>query len=171
MAHETLLTIFVILTALALAAQAAVLVGLYIAMRDIPRQIEDIRRSVKDRLDPLADLVREILAGSREPVRAATSNVVEISEVLRARTASVDLLLAEVLEKSRAQIIRIDQLITSLTHKVETTADAVERQVMVPVAEISALAAGVRSGLRVLFSSKPRQRASGEVAHDEELFI
>lgn len=171
MAHETLLTIFVIVAALALAGQAAVMVGLYLSMRDIPRQIEDIRRTVKERIDPLADSLREMLASSREPVRTITANLAEISQVLRERTSSVDLLLADVLEKSRAQIIRVDQLITNLTHKVETTADAVERRVMAPVQEVSAVFAGVRSGLGFLFSGKRRKSNVNHVTHDEELFI
>jgi hypothetical protein len=171
MAHDTLLTIFVIVAALALAGQAVVMLGLYLSLRDIPRQIEDIRRSITERIDPLADSVREILAGSREPVRTIITNLEEISQVLRERTNSVDLLLADVLEKSRAQIIRVDQLITNLTRKVETTADAVERRVMTPVQEVSALAAGVRSALEVLFSSKRRKSKVREATHDEELFI
>ncbi len=171
MAHDTLLTIFIIIAALALAGQAAAMLGLYFSMRDIPRQIEDIRRSVKERIDPLADSVREMLASSREPVRTITVNLAEISQVLRERASSVDQVLADVLEKSRAQILRVDQLITDLTRKVETTADAVEHRVMAPVQEVSAVFAGVRSGLEFLFSSKRRKPSVNEVTQDEELFI
>src|SRR5215472_6734282 len=145
MAHDTLLTIFVVIAALALAGQAAAMLGLYLSLRDVPRQIEDIRRTVRDRIDPLADSVREIVASSRDPVRTFTSNLAEISQVVRERASSVDLLLADVLEKSRAQIIRVDQLMTDLTRKVETTANAVERGVMAPAQEISAVVAGVRT--------------------------
>jgi hypothetical protein len=171
MAHDTLLTIFVIVAALALAGQAAVMVGLYISLRDVPRQIEDIRRSVKERIDPLAELAREMLAGSREPVLTITANLAEISQVLRERTSSVDQVLAEVLEKSRAQIIRLDQLITSLTHKVETIADAAERRLIAPVQEVSAVLAGVRTSLQFLFSNKRAKANVERGTNDEELFI
>ena len=171
MPNNTLLTIFVIIAALALAGQATAMLGLYLSLRNLPRQIEDIRRVVKDRVDPLADSVREILASSRDPVHALTTNLAEISHVVRERASSVDLLLADVLEKSRAQIIRVDQLITNLAQKVETTANAVERRVMAPAQEVSAVVAGVRTGLEFLFSGKRRKSNVDHVAHDEELFI
>src|SRR5262249_28617272 len=160
--------IFITIAALALAGQAVAMLGLYLSLRDVPRQIEDIRRTVRERIDPLADSVRDMLASSREPVRTITGNLAQISEVLRERTTSVDLVLADGLEKSRAQIIRLDQLFSNLTRKVETTADVVERRVMAPVQEVSAVVAGVRSALEFLFSGKRRKRNVNEVAHDEE---
>jgi len=171
MAHDTVLTIFVFVAALALFGQAAVMVGLYFSMRDIPRQIEDIRRSVKERMDPLADALREMVTSSREPVRIVTANLAEISQVLRERTSSVDALLADVLERSRAQIIRADQLFTNLTQRVEAAADKVERGVTVPLQEVSAVVAGVRTGLDFFFSAKRRKPGGNQVTHDEELFI
>ena len=62
-------------------------------------------------------------------------------------------------------------MLTSLTQKVETTASAVERGVVAPAQEISAVVAGVRTGLEFLFSGKRRKRSADEVVHDEELFI
>jgi hypothetical protein len=171
MADDTLLIIFVIVAALGLAGQAAAMVGLYLSLRDIPRQLEDIRRSVKERIDPLADAVKEILASSREPLRTITGNVAEISQVVRARTSSVDQVLGEALEKSRLQIISVDQLITNLTRKVENMAAAAERRVVAPVHEVSAVLAGLRSGLQFLFSNKRAKSNAERRTHDEELFI
>ena len=102
MAHDTLLTIFVIIAALALAGQAAAMLGLYFSLRDVPRQIEDVRRSVSDRIDPLADSVKEILSSSREPVRTITRNLAEISQVLLARSRSTWLISARCCATGRA---------------------------------------------------------------------
>lgn len=171
MAHDTVLTIFVVVAALALLGQAAVAVGVYLSLRNIPRQLEDIRRSVMERIDPLAESVKEIVASSREPVRTITTNVAEMSQVLRERTSSVDQVLGDVLEKSRMQIIRVDQLITSLTNKVENLADTAERRLIAPLQEVSALFAGVRAGLEFLFSAKRAKSNVERGTHDEELFI
>jgi len=171
MAHDTLLTIFVVIAALAFAGQTLALLGIYLSLRNVPKQIDNIRRSVSDRLDPLAGSAKEILSSTREPVRTITSNLAEISQLLRERASAVDLLLADALEKSRAQIIRVDRLITNLTQKVETTADAVERGVTAPAQEVAAVVAGVRTGLEFLFSGKRRRPKADQVAPDEELFI
>jgi len=171
MTQDTLLTIFIAVAALGLAGQAAAMLGLYLSLRDIPRQLEDIRREVKIRIDPVAEAVKEIVSGSREPVRTITTNLAEISQVLRERTSSVDHMLGDLLEKSRVQIIRVDQLITSLTHKVETVTDTAERRLIAPLQEVSAVFAGVRTGLEFLFSGKRPKSNVDRNAHDEELFI
>jgi hypothetical protein len=171
MSHETVVTIFVIVAALGLAGQAAVMLGLYLSLREIPRQVEDIRRSVRERIDPLAETVKEIVASSREPVHTITTNLAEISQVLRQRTSSVDQAVGEVLEKSRLQIIAFDQLLTNLSRKVETLADTAERRLIAPVQEVSALFAGVRTGLEFLFSNKRAKSSVDRGTHDEELFI
>ncbi len=170
MAHETVLTFFVIVAALAIVIQAGAMVGIWVATKNIRGEVEGIRADVKRRVDPLAESVAEILANSREPVRTITANLAEISRMLRDRTSHVDTVLADLVDKSRQQVIRVDQMISVLMDKVETTAAAVERQVVVPIQEVAALIKGVRAGFEFLFS---RRRSSGvaETTQDEQLFI
>lgn len=171
MAHDTVLTVFVIVAAVAILIQALSMFALYLSLRNVPRQIEDIRRDVKQRIDPVTQSLAEILASSREPVRSITANLAEISRILRERTGQVDVLLADLVDKSRAQIIRIDRMVSDLTEKVETTADVVQRKVLAPIQEVSAVIKGVRSGLEFLFSRRRRTSSVSEATQDEELFI
>jgi hypothetical protein len=53
---------------------------------------------------------------------------------------------------------------------VETTADVVQRNVLAPIQEISAVVKGVRSGLEFLFSRR-RAPSVSEATQDEQLFI
>lgn len=170
MAHETVLTVFVIIAAVAIVVQALLLLGVYLAIRSIHREVQGVRADVKQRLDPLTQSVTEILANSREPVRTITANLAEISQMLRDRTSHVDALVADLVDKSRLQIVRVDQMVSDLVQKVETTADVVQRNVLAPIHEVSALIKGLRSGLEFLFS---RRRASSvsEATQDEQLFI
>ncbi len=170
MAHDSVLTVFVILAAVAIVMQASVMLGIYLSVRKLPAQIEGIRIEVKQRLDPLAQSVTEIVADSREPVRTLTTNLAEISRILHDRTRHVDSLLDDLVDKSRTQIIRVDQMVSDLVEKVESTADVVQRQVLAPIQEVSAVIKGVRSGLEFLFS---RRRVSSvtEATQDEQMFI
>lgn len=170
MAHETVLTVFVIVAAVAIVVQALLLFGVYQGVRSIHREVEGVRADVKLRLDPLTQSVTEILANSREPVRTITANLAEISRVLRDRTSHVDSLVADLVDRSRLQVIRVDQMVSDLVTKVETTAEVVQRQVLAPVHEVSALITGVRSGLEFLFSRRRGSKVS-EAAQEEQLFI
>jgi hypothetical protein len=163
-------TITLILVALVFLMQAAAVIGFWLAMRKIPGQIEAVRADIKQRWDPLAQSVTGIVSDAREPLRTITSNLADISKMLRERTTDVDTLVAELVDKSRLQVIRVDQMVSDLVEKVETTSDAVQRGVLVPMQEVSAVIKGMRAGLEFLFSRR-RTTSVSEAAQDEQLFI
>ena len=170
MTTGAVLTVFVVIAALAFLAQAILMALLYVSLRELPAQIGGIRADVKQRLDPLTQSIAEILTNSREPVQTITTNLAEISRILRERAGHIDGLVADLVDKSRLQVIRADQLISGLAAKVESAADTVEKQVLAPIQELAALIKGVRSGLQFLFS---RRRVSSvtEATQDEQMFI
>jgi len=170
MANDTTLTLVLILVAVAILIQTGAMLGIWLSIRKIPGQIEGVRTDVRQRLDPLTQSMTEIVANSREPVRNITANLAEISRLLRDRTSNVDEVLADAVDRSRLQIIRVDQMVSDLVTRVETTADVVQRSVLTPVQEISAVIKGVRSGLEFLFA---RRRPSNvtEGTAEEQLFI
>lgn len=170
MSYQSVQTAFVIIAAIALVCQALLLFAVYRAVRGIHREIEGSRADLKQRLDPIFQSVQEILASSREPVRTIGSNLAEISRTLRDQTTNVDGFVGELVDKSRLQMIRIDQMLADLIRKVETTSDLIQRQVVAPIREASAVIRAVRVGVDYLFSRR-RPSRSGEAAQDEQLFI
>jgi len=170
MEQNTGLTVALILVAIAVLMQARAMLGIWLVIRKLPEQIEGVRADVKQRLDPLAQSTLEIVNNSREPLRTITANLADISRILRDRTTTADAVAAELLDKSRSQIARIDEMVTELVEKVETTADAVHRGVLGPIQEVSAVVKGVRSGLEFLFSRRRVTNVS-EATQDEQLFI
>jgi len=170
MAHDTLLTVFVILAALAIVGQALVMGGILIAMRDLHRDIDSIHSSTRQKLDVLTQRVTDFIATSREPVHNVAANLAEITRILRERTGQFDSVAADLLDRTRLQIIRIDQMVTGMVEKAQSTAGVVEQNVMTPVHEVSALIAGVRKGLEFLFAQR-RSAAVSESTQDEQMFI
>jgi hypothetical protein len=170
MEQNTGLTVALILVALAVLMQAGAMLGIWLAIRRVPGQIESVRSDVKQRIDPLAQAALEIVNNSREPLRTITENLAEISRILRHRTSDADQVAAELLDKSRSQIVRVDQMVSELVAKVETTADAVQKGVLGPIQEVSAVVKGVRSGLEFLFKRRRVTNVS-EATQDEQLFI
>jgi methyl-accepting chemotaxis protein len=170
MEQNTGLTVALILVAIAVLMQAGAMMGIWLAVRKVPGQIETVRSDVKQRIDPLAQSVLEIVNNSREPLRTISANLAEISTILRNRTANADQVAAELLDKTRTQIIRVDKMVSELVEKVETTADAVQKGVLGPISEVSAVVKGVRSGLEFLFSRRRVTNVS-EATQDEQLFI
>jgi len=164
------LTVALILVALAVLMQAGVTIAIWLAVRKIPGQVEAVRADIKQRFDPLTQSVTEIVSNAREPLRAVGTNLAEISLMLRERTSDVDGLVAELVDRSRAQVIRMDRMVSDLVQKVETTSEAVQRGVLVPVQEASAVLKGFQAGLEFLFSRR-RTTSVSEAGQDEQLFI
>jgi methyl-accepting chemotaxis protein len=170
MEPNTGVTVALVLVAIAVLMQAGAMLGIWLSIRKVPGQIESVRSDVKQRLDPLAHAALEIVNNSREPLRTISANLAEISTILRNRTANADQVAAELLDKSRSQIDRVDRMVSDLVEKVETTAGAVQKGVLAPIQEVSAVVKGVRSGLEFLFSRRRVTNVS-EATQDEQLFI
>jgi len=170
MEQNTGLTVALILVAIAVLMQAGAMLGIWLAVRKVPGQIESVRSDVKQRLDPLTQSVLQIVNNSREPLLTITTNLAEISQILRDRTSNADQVAAELLDKSRLQIVRVDRMISELVEKVESTANSVQKGVLGPIHEVSAVVKGVRSGLEFLFTRRRVTNVS-EATQDEQLFI
>ena len=170
MEQNTGLTVALILVAIAVLMQAGAMLGIWLAIRRVPGHIESVRSDLKQRFDPLTQSVLEIVNNSREPLRTISANLAEISTILRDRTSDADEVAAELLERSRSQIVRVDRMVSELVEKFETTADAVQKGVLGPIHEVSAVVKGVRSGLEFLFKRRRVTNVS-EATQDEQLFI
>ena len=169
MEQTTGLTIALLLVAVAVLIQAGMTIMIWLGLRKIPAKVEAARDNFKQRFDPLVQSVTEILTNAREPLRAITTNLAEISKMLRGRTSDVDELLAKLVGESRAQVIRMDRMVSDLVQKVETTSDAVQCGVLAPIQEVSAIIKGMQAGLEFLFSRR-RTTSVSEAAQDEQLF-
>jgi ABC-type transporter Mla subunit MlaD len=170
MANEGVLLALVIVIAIAIVMQASAMFGMYLAVKRIPGQIDQIRTDVKNQLDPLTHSANEILTNTRDPLRTITSNLAEISQTLRERSTHVDAMVEELVDKSRVQITRADQLMSDLAEKVETTTDRVQASILTPLGEISAVVKGIQSGLEFLFFRR-RPTGGSDSLPDEQLFI
>jgi hypothetical protein len=170
MAHETVLTILIIIAAAAIVLQAIAMFGVYKVMRRIEGDVTGIRADVKSGIDPLAQSVTEIVANSRDPIRSITADLAEVARVLRERTGSVDEVLDDLLNRFRLQVIRVDQTITDVLERVDKTTATVQRNIIGPVSEASAILKGVQAGLD-FFLSRRRQGRASDVPQDEQMFI
>ena len=158
MDHDTVLILCSVVIALAVLLQAGAMVGIFLAVQKIPGRLDGIRTDFRQRIDPITQSITEIVANTREPLRTITSNLVAISDTLRERSSQVDTVVEDIVEKSRVQIVRADQLMANLVDKVEVTTDKIQESILTPLHEISAVVKGLQTGLEFFFS---RKRSAG----------
>ena len=164
---DTLLKVFIVVISLVVVAQAAMLLGIYLSVGRLSREIQDARVDFKSKVDPVADSLKEILDNSRATFDTICTNLTEVVQLTRDRAGKIDEFVGEIADRTRLQALRFDHLIQDTVEKVEQTTSVVQKNILAPIQEASAVIRGVRSSLEFLFSQRPPSRPAGE----EQLFI
>ena len=166
---QSSLVILISLIVAVLIAQT-ILMGVFVlAMRkftaNASQKIDTLTTSTLPALQSMRDLIEE----SRNRFRTIGANIEEISALTRRQVQRVDGVVGDATERAQVQLVRLDGLISDTIDKVERTTETLQRGVVKPVQEISAVVAGVKTAVDFL---RHRKRGPVEHAtHDEEMFI
>jgi len=159
---ESLLTLFVAIVALAVVAQACVLIAIYIHSKRLAVQVERFMNETKDVMVPIKSIT--------ENLRVASGNLVEIGISAREQFRRIETMVAETGEALHSQLERLDKTSTDVADRINETADIVQDSIIKPVREISAFAKGLTRGFETFLFR--RNKSTVDKAHqDEELFI
>jgi len=169
MDNNTLLTVFIAVTAAAVLLQAAILAGMFFAVRKTSAKVESLAEEVKTKVLPTAELAHSMIVELRPKIETVADNVSVSTTMMRAQLERVDATLTDIVDRTRLQVIRADEFVNNTMEKLEETREAVQRTVVSPVRHISGLVHGVTAGVEAFFSRK-RENSSATVPQDE-MFI
>lgn len=164
------LEVFIVVAAIAIVIQSAMLVAMFLQLKAAIAEITKITNELQNRMGPILLRVSRILDDSEERIHSIMSDASEITRVARTQAQKVDRVFSEALDRLRAQILRADQILTGTLEIIEDTGSKFKNTVWRPVQQASALIKGIKVGIDVLRGR--REAADGEpVTEDEELFI
>jgi hypothetical protein len=159
---EGLLTLFVALTAIAIIAQAAVLVGIYLMSKRLSEQVERFMTETREMMVPVRSIA--------ENLRVASANLVEIGLSARDQFRRVEAMVTDTGEALNVQLARFDRVSQNVIDRINETTEIVQDSVVRPAREVAALAKGLSRGFGAFLFRK--SRSTVDQAHqDEELFI
>ena len=167
-AQNTLLLLVGLIAALVI-TQTIVLLVFVLAMRKWTNRMGALAEDAVRNAAPVLLAARDLLVDGKEKLNLVSQNLVEISQPTKTQVVRLDGLVSDASDRVRLQLIRLDQLLSHSANRVEETTEAIQRSILAPVREISAILAGVRTALDYLLRrNKTRmERATQE----EELFI
>jgi hypothetical protein len=172
---ETQLTIFIALTAAAVLLQACVLAAMFFTMRKTSARIEGLATEVKSKILPAVVQAQAMLAELSPKLQLITDNLAETTTTLTAEVKRVDATVNDVIDRSRLQIIRADELLTRTMDRVEQTSEMVHKTVISPVRQVSGLMQGLTVGLEFLFRNRGRKNGNSRQERrpvpQDEMFI
>ena len=169
------LSLFILLTGIAVMLQAGILLAMYLAMRKSTALIEAMATEVKTKVAPTVAQAEVMLTEMRPKLLVIADNLEEVTTVLRDQVQRVDATVKDAVDRGRLQIIRADELLNRTLDRVEQTSDMVHQTVISPVRQLSGLLQGITVGLEFLFGGRGRRnggsREERRPVPQDEMFI
>jgi hypothetical protein len=156
--NSRLLMFFVAMVAIAMVAQAAVVIGAAYGAYKARKQLLAIAEELRAKTLPVIDDAQEMVHDLRPKLSVITNNLVETSHVVRSKAAEFDSTISEVNNRARAQTVRVDDMVTSVLDTTAGIASAVQKSVTVPVREFHGIMNGLKAGLDVLTGRRENHR-------------
>ena len=157
---DKLLTLFVALTALAVMAQACVLVAIYLMSKRLSNQIERFMSESRQMMVPIKAIT--------ENLQVASTNIMEIGISAREQFRRVEGMVADTGDVLHAQLDRLEAVTKDVADRINSTADMVQNTVFRPVREVAAMAKGLGRGFDFLF--RRNRKPPNSSSQDEESF-
>lgn len=163
----TVVTIGVLVMALAMLVQMGTMLALYLAVRRTQEMVQNV---VDRQVQPILTQANSIAGSAKTIVESAQKQVEELGLTVRAQVARIDQVVTEATDRARLQVIRADEMVTDTLGRMERTVDAVETGILKPVREARAVVQGIGTAMGHL----KRKRGPNDperVTQDEEMFI
>jgi hypothetical protein len=169
--NDTLLGFFIAVTAVAVVIQACILVALYVSVRKSSARMEALSTELKEKALPTLETVQTMIVELRPKIETMTANVSESTTLVRNQLTRLDATLTDILDRTRLQVIRADELLNRTMDKVEETSEVVHKTVVSPLRQVSGLMTAITTGVEVFLGQKRRQPKNGMGVPQDEMFI
>jgi hypothetical protein len=161
---------FIVIAAVAIVIQMAILLGMFLQVRTAIEQFTRIATDLQSRIDPILLRTNRILEDSEDRVASIMGDAAEITRVARGSAQKIDRVFTDAVERLRVQIIRADHILTGTLEVVEESGAKFRRTLWAPIQQASAILKGMKVAIDML-RGQNRRPESDAATQDEELFI
>jgi hypothetical protein len=160
----TVMTVFVIVAAVALLIQAAMLVGIYKTSRGLQQNVQRLM----PKIESVLETSRQTIEDGRKQIADISAKTSEILDTTRRQVERIDEFMEDATARARVQLDRAEMVLDDAMGRTQRTVALVERGILKPIVQVQGVAAGLKSAITVLLRGRPNP----EAAHsDEEMFI
>ena len=166
---ETRLTWLVIEIGVAIVVQIGILLAILSAVKKTGSRVEAATDELQKRALPMLDSAGEMLQTTRPKVEQIVDDLATSSATLKSELQRIDATVNDIVDRTRLQIIRADELVSRTIDRVEETTDIVHHTVISPVRQVSALIQGITTGIGSFLGR--RAQAKNTNGPRDEMFI
>ncbi len=146
---EYVFAVFAIATAVGVLLQAGIMLGFFIAFMKLQGKISTILTQITEHAMPLIASSKVTLEELAPKVQTISGNLAEISELLKEETHTIKTSVDEVLEKTRAQTARVDEMVSGTLDGISQASATIQHGVEVPLRHVY----GIFNGLKAAFET------------------
>ena len=168
--NETLLTVFVGATCVAVILQIGILLALYITSRKTAERLEALAKRVEEEALPTIVHARALLTENGPKISSIVADLSSTTATVKAQADRISTVLDDVVDRTRLQTIRADEMVTRTFDRLEETAETMQTVVLSPMRKASGVLTGVMAGLGEFVSNR-RVRRQTKAVPNEDMFI
>ena len=146
------LMFFVGLVAVSMLAQAVVVIVAAVGAAKTGKRLLAIAEEFHTRATPILDSAEGLVKETVPKIKTISNNLVDASEVLKAKAHQFDSTLTDVNQKTKAQVARVDSMISTGLTAAGSLAEMIHQGIRTPVREAVGVVNGFKAGLDVLLS-------------------
>lgn len=158
--NETLLMVFIAITAVGVLLQGGVLLALLFGARQTERKVMEKIDEIRDDIAPLLSTTRELMEESGPKLHAIVDNVHATTAYVRTQVGSTTDTISEITGRTRHQVRRVDGMVTEVLDTVAHGTRVVQESVLAPLRQVGGWLYAARSILDTMRrpERKPRSR-------------
>src|ERR1700722_12468674 len=110
---------FIVIAAVAIVIQAAILVGMFVQVRMAVQNFTRIATELQAKIDPILLRTNRILENSEDRIASIMSDASEVTRIARGQDQKLDRVFTDTIDRVRIQILRADQILTGTLEVIE----------------------------------------------------
>jgi methyl-accepting chemotaxis protein len=165
---ETILTVFVALTGIAVLLQACVLFGIFLSLKKTAKSVIDSTDDFKVTVLPMVRSTRDLVERISPQVITISEGLAELTAKIQKESNGVSVSVSEIMERVNRQTARLDQMLTGGLNTVERATEVVETAVAKPVRQINGVMAAIKAVVETYRKDSPssyRTRPASRVTY------
>lgn len=169
---ETWLMIFSIVASITLVVQGAMLIALFIEIRQTNKRVSGLVMDLHARAGPILTRAQILLDDTQPKISSMVADAAHVVYLARGQAQKMDRVVTDATDRLRGQLNHADRILTGALEAVEDAGTQFRSTVWRPMQKASALVQGIKVGLELLRSRRGSSRRRDEpLEQEEELFI
>jgi flagellar biosynthesis protein FliQ len=165
MSPQTVMTVFVVISALAMVAMAMMVFGIFKAMTSIREQLS----TFIPKAEALVNTANTTLSDNQGQIKDITTRAAHVLDTAQRNLLRVDEVVVDATHRVKVQLERLDLIMDDTVGRVHNTVVALNNTVLKPMREMSGVASGVKAAVQHLVRSN--RPTPAQATSDEEMFI